>query len=225
MFTASLLSAVEFDLTGMPVRSWYLGRFKQSKFVKSVGFVVRKGEYGSLAMRKCVIDTAKYGTLKVKFSGKAWKSGKLYFSTGGKFFEAASVRGRMEDGMMVFNLHTNRHWKGTVVSFRLDILPQDEAEVVISGMKFYPADNSISLYNGRFSGKVSAELLLPDVGWAWRSDLTAPSQVKCEYLDIYGRTLKQEILSFSGGISSGKKSVPERTAMMRIDFGKAAAGW
>ena len=224
MLATSLLFAVEFDLTGMPVRSWYVGKFKQSKFVKARGFVVNKGEYGSLAMHKCTIDTKKYGTLKVKFSGKAWKSGKLYFSDGGKFFEAASVRGRMEDGMMVFNLHTNRHWKGTIVSFRLDILPQDESEVVITGMKFYPADNSISIYNGKASGKISAELLLPGVGWAWRSDLSAPVQAKCEYLDIYGKSLKLEILSFSGGISSGIKSVPEQTAKMRIDFGKADAG-
>lgn len=224
MLVTTLLSAVEFDLTGRPVRSWYVGKFKQSKFVKDRGFVVNKGEYGSLAMPKCAIDTKKYGTLKVKFSGKAWKSGKLYFSPDGKFFEAASVRGRMEDGMMVFNLHTNRHWKGTIVSFRLDILPQDESEVVITGMKFYPADNSILLHNGKASGKISAELLLPDVGWAWRSDLTAPVQAKCEYLDIYGKSLKLEILSFSGGISFGIKSVPERTAKMRIDFGKADAG-
>ena len=138
MLWASLLPAVEFDLTGMPVRKWFLGKFKQSKFVKSRGFVINGGEYGSLAMGKCAIDAAKYGTLKVKFTGKAWKSGKLYFSNSGKFFEAASVRGRMEDEMMVFNLHTNRHWNGTIVSFRLDVLPQDKSEVVISGMKFYP---------------------------------------------------------------------------------------
>ena len=224
MFTASLLSAVEFDLTGMPVRSWYLGRFKQSKFVKSVGFVVRKGEYGSLAMRKCVIDTAKYGTLKVKFSGKAWKSGKLYFSDGGKFFEAASVRGRMEDGMMVFNLHTNRNWKGTVRTFRLDILPQDETEVIVSGMKFYPADNSISLYKGRASGDFTTELLLPDANWQWRSDLTASCQAECEYMDIYGNMLKRDKIVFPSGVSSGRQSIPERTAKMRIDFGKADAG-
>lgn len=222
--TAFLLSGMEFDLTGMPRRIWYVGKFKQSKFVKDRGFVIRNGEYGSLAMRNCTVDSSKYGTLKVKFTGKAWKSGKLYFSNGGNFFEGASVRGRMEGNMMVFNLHVNRNWKGVIRAIRLDVLPQDAGEVVLSKITLSEADNSISLYQGKAQGVISAELLLPHVGWEWRSSFTAECRANCEYLDIYGKSLSREALNFPAGDHSGKVKAPARAAKIRIDFGKESAG-
>lgn len=222
--TAFLLSGMEFDLTGMPRRIWHVGKFKQSKFVKARGFVIRNGEYGSLAMRNCAIDSRKFGTLKVKFTGKAWKSGKLYFSDGGNFFEAASVRGRMEGGMMVFNLHVNRNWKGVIRAIRLDVLPQDANEVVLSKITLSEADNSIALYQGKAQGVISAELLLPHVGWEWRSSFTAECRANCEYLDIYGKSLSCESLNFPAGDHSGKVKAPARAAKIRINFGKNNVG-
>ena len=176
---------VEFSLTDTNVkREWYLGRFKKSGFVRGEGFVVRDGEYGSLMKMKCEIDCRKYGTLKVVYSGKAWKSAKLYFSDGGNLKEAASVRGRDEGGVIVFNCHRNRNWQGTVRRLRLDILPEGKEDVVIKKLIFSAPDNTLAVYSGDAGKNVQFELIIPGGNWAWRGYFPQESTAQCRYFDV-----------------------------------------
>ncbi|MBQ9087586.1 MAG: beta-galactosidase [Lentisphaeria bacterium] len=209
----------EYDLSGANMkREWYLGRFKRSGFVKGEGFVVRGGEYGSLVKAKSEIDSRKYGTLKVIYRGKAWKSAKLYFSDGGNFKEAASVRGRDEGGVIVFNCHRNRNWQGTVRRFRVDILPDGKEDVIIRKLVFSAADNTRTVYSGDCGKDVEFELLIPGGEWAWRGRFAADISVKYHYFDVYGKCLKTGNILFGSGNTSGRETAPENTASVKLSF-------